>query len=383
MSEPWERYCVHRGKVLSGHAVALLVDGVETFPAMLAAIEEARRFVSLETYIFQPDAIGTRFRDALAEAARRGVEVRLVYDSIGAFETSAAFWAPLAEAGAELVEFHPVSKWRNRWPHTLNRRNHRKLLVADGEIGFCGGINVHDEELPVDQGGAGWRDTHLAIRGPAVRDLHRMFLDSFRYAGGTPPKDVNRLLPRPDPAGDLHVRVVGTNAFTQRRRILRAYLHAIKRARRYIYLWNPYFIPDRGVRRALRNACRRGVDVRVLVPARSDVMPIQFASRRLYGALLRSGVRIFEWRQHVMHAKCGVIDGEWSTVGSFNLDHRSVLHNLELNAVVFGQTFGHRMLAMFEKDLESCAEVDREAWRYRPLLDQLLERFFYLFRYWL
>ncbi len=383
MTEPWRRYCVQRAKVLAGHRVDLLVDGVEAFPAMLRAIEDARRFVSVETYIFQPDRIGSRFRDVLAEAARRGVEVRVVYDSIGSFETNAAFWEPLSDAGAELVEFHPVSGWMRGWPHTLNRRNHRKLLVVDGEEGFCGGINIHDEELPVSDGGAGWRDIHVRIRGPALRDLHRMFLDSFRYGGGTPPRDVNPLLPRSEPAGDLHVRVIGTNALKQRWEIYRSYVHAIKRARRFIYLWNPYFIPERGVRRALRNACRRGVDVRVIVPARSDVMPVQFASRRLYGSLMRSGVRIFEWRQHVMHAKCCVIDAEWSTVGSFNIDHRSVFHNRELNAVIFGQAFGQRMLAMFRRDLESCAEVDPDTWRFRPLLDQVLERFFYLFRYWL
>jgi len=363
--------------------VDLLVDGVETFPAMLEAIEGARSFVSLETYIYQPDSIGVRFRDAMIDALARGVAVRVVYDSIGALETGEPFWRPLREAGGETVEFHPIARWRQRWPDTLNRRNHRKVLVVDGDVGFCGGVNIHDEELPAEQGGANWRDMHLRIRGPAVRELHRMFLDTWRYGEGREPEDLARLLPNPEPAGDLTVRVVGTNALKLRRTIHRSYLHAIKRARHFIYLWNPYFIPDLGVRRALRNASRRGVDVRVIVPARGDVMPIQFASRRLYGSLMRSGVRIFEWREHVMHAKCGVIDGQWSTVGSFNLDHRSLLHNLELNAMVFGEDFGQRLVSLFDQDLDGCAEVSPHAWPYRPLFDRVFEKFFYMFRYWL
>ena len=374
---------MNRHRAIDGHRVELLVDGKETFPAMLEAIEDAERFVSLETYIFQPDRIGHIFRDALARAARRGVEVRVVFDSIGSYDTDGAFWHPLAEAGADLLEFHPVASWRQRWPETLNRRNHRKLLVVDGEVGFCGGINIHDEELPADQGGAGWRDIHVRLRGPAIREMHRQFLATWRYGGGPPPRDLEALLPRPSQAGPLTVRVVGTEAFRQRRSIQQAYLHAIRQARRFVYLWNPYFIPDRDVRRGLRNACRRGVDVRVIVPARSDVVAAQFASRRLFERLLRYGVRIFEWREHVMHAKCGVIDAEWSTVGSYNLDHRSLLHSLEMNVMVYGDEFGRQMVETFERDLGSCAEVDPEAWAYRPLLDRLLERFFYMFRYWL
>jgi cardiolipin synthase len=369
--------------VLEGHAVDLLIDGTQAFPAMLEAIEQARAFASLETYIFQADGIGHRFRDALAAAARRGVEVRVLYDSIGSLDADSSFWRPLRETGAEAVEFHPLAKWRQRWPDTLNRRDHRKVLVVDGEVGFCGGINIHDKVLPEDQEGGGWRDTHVRIRGPGVRELHRMFLQSWRYAGGAVPADVGRLLPRPDRPGRTRLQVAATAAFTRRRTIQRAYLHALRRAREFVYLWNPYFVPVRSVRRALRNARQRGVDVRVIVPARGDIMPVQFASRALYASLMRAGIRIFEWREHVMHAKCGVIDGLWSTVGSYNLDHRSLLHNLELNVMIYGPEFGREMVSMFERDLESCAEVDPDSWPFRPLLDRLLERFFYMFRHWL
>jgi len=350
---------------------------------MLDAIAGAKRFISMETYIFQPDSIGVRFRDALTEAASRGVEVRVIFDSIGSLETDPAFWKPLVDAGAETVEFHPLASWRMHWPDTLNKRDHRKLLVVDGDQGFCGGINIHDEELPLEQDGGGWRDLHVRLLGPAVRELHLMFLDVWRYQEGREPPNLDELLPRVPPSGSLSVRAAGTNALKKRRTIHRAYRHAIRKATTFIYLWNPYFIPDRGVRRDLRNACKRGVDVKIIVPARGDIAAIQLASRYLYGRLMRVGVKIYEWREHVMHAKCGVIDGQWSTVGSFNLDHRSLLHNLELNLMVFGDDFGLRMVEEFDKDLDNCALVDRTSWKYRPLLDRLFERFFYLFRYWM
>lgn len=382
MDASWKPYCAAPQQVVGGNAVDLLRDGATAFPAMLEAIEGARRFVSLETYIYQPDRIGTRFRDAMAAAARRGVEVRVIFDSVGAFETTDGFWKVLRDAGGETVEFHRIAHWRRRWPDQLNRRDHRKVLVVDGEIGFCGGINIHDQALPESEGGESWRDTHVRIVGPAVRELHRLFLRTWSYEAGRRPRGTH-LLPQPAPAGDLNVRVVATHAARQRRDIHRAYLHAIRRSRRFIYLWNPYFIPDRAVRRALRNAVSRGVDVRVIVPARGDIAAVQFASRRLYAAAMRAGIRLFEWPEHVMHAKCGVIDGEWSTVGSYNLDHRSLLHNLELNVMVYGPRFGAQMVEMFHHDLESCAEVDRHTWQFRPLLDRILESFFYLFRYWL
>lgn len=383
MKDDWKLYARNPERAIGRNTIDLLIDGEKAFPAMLEAIAGAQHFISLETYIFQPDVIGTRFRDALTVAAVRGVEVRLIYDSIGAFETSETFWRPLAAAGGQLLEFHRVSEGRWEWAARLNRRDHRKVLVIDGQVGFCGGINIHDEELPESQGGASWRDVHVRITGPAVRELQRLFLQTWEYEKGPPPANIQKLLPQPPPAGEVFARIVATNALKHRRTIHRSYLHAIKRARRFIYLWNPYFIPDRGVRRAFKNAAKRGVDIRVIVPARNDIAAVRFASRNLYGSLMRHGVRIFEWREHVMHAKCGVIDGNWSTVGSFNLDHRSLIHNMELNAMIFGEPFGAQMVEMFELDMKSCAEVDAHSWPFRPLLDRILEKFFYLFRYWL
>lgn len=382
MTDSWRRYCSRPELVVGGNAVTLLRDGAEAFPVMLEAIDDAKRFISLETYIIQPDTIGTRFRDALTAAAKRGVEVRVIYDSIGAFETNAAFWKPIHEAGGQTLEFHNVASWRHFWPSQMNKRNHRKVLIVDGEIGFCGGINIHDEELPESEGGANWRDNHVRIAGPAVAELHALFLDTWKYENG-PPAGGRHLEHVSEDQGEEIIRIAATDALLKRRVIHKAYLRAIRSSRRSIYLWNPYFIPDRRVRRALKKARARGVDVRVIVPARGDIAAVQFASRFLYARLMRAGIRIFEWREHVMHAKCGVIDGIWSTVGSFNLDHRSLVHNLELNAMIYSESFGSEMEEVFQRDLEHCAEVDAHGWRYRSLLDRVLESFFYLFRYWL
>ncbi len=376
----WIRYCEDRNLLDDGNQVDLLEDGRQTFETMLASIERARRFVSLATFIFAADRTGQRFLDALASAARRGLEVRVIVDGVGSLDTPRSFFRPLTEAGGEVLVYHAVDPWRLKL--AIWHRMHRKNLVVDGTVGFCGGLNLHDECLALEVGGGGWHDLHARIEGPAVRGLHRSCLSTWVRMRGSP-KPSTDLLPQPERAGMYPVAVVsagGKHKGRRRRRIQRAYLHAIRKAQGAIHLWNPYFIPERGIRRALRNACARGVDVKVIVPARGNFAAVQLASESLWERLMRAGVKIFRWPGPMMHAKAAVIDSMWSTVGSYNLDAQSYLYNLELNLTVYGDRFGGAMEALFQKDLAVSVEVDRASWEYRPLQDRLLQRLCYLFR---
>ena len=387
-----ERYAVAPSRVDGGNEVQLLVNGGQAYPAMLEAIRGARHYIDMETYIFESDDVGWTFVEALADRAAHGVEVNLMYDGLGCTNTAAALFEALEWAGVRLLEYQPPKPWRSRWG--LQRRNHRKILVVDGHTGFTGGINIGDEYGPrsEEKSWGGWRDTHVRVRGPSVLELERLFDATWRREGGAelaggkgpdaprhpPPKGVVDV----DQVGNTCVDVLG-NSLSNRRAIRRAYIHAFRRARRRIWIANAYFVPDLGIKNALVQAADRGVDVRVMIPAESDVEPVWFATRALVGRLLARGIRVFEWLPSVLHTKTAVIDSVWGTVGSYNIDNISLLNNLEANVVIYDWDFGHQMEKVFEKDIESCREIDPGAWKNRPLDQRAYEQFWWLFRRWL
>ena len=379
------RYAVAPQRVLRGNDVVLLRDGREAYPAMLEAIASARERIDLETYIFEADDTGWRFAEALSQKAMSGVEVNVLYDGLGCYDTDVTLWAAMEWRGVRLVEYHPPAPWRSRWG--LQRRDHRKILAVDGTVAFAGGLNIGDEYGPRMEGKpwTGWRDTHVRVRGPAVGRLDRFFERTWRAEGGA---RLRALQPErgaaaaAGAAGAVCLEVLG-NSLTSRRAIRRAYLHAIRRARRTLWIANAYFLPDRTIRRELYRAAERGVDVRVMIPAQSDVEPIYYATRAMVGKLLRRGIRIFEWLPSMLHAKTAVVDGVWSTVGSYNIDSVSWLRNLEVNVAVYDAAFGAKMMQMYEQDLEQCGEILADAWRRRPFLTKVIERLWWTVRRWL
>ena len=362
-----------------GSAVALLRDGRAAFPAMLEAIERAERQVLLEMYWFASDRAGERFVDALCRAAARGVEVALLYDSVGSFTSDDAIFARLRDAGARVVEFNPIAPWRHRFRFDLlTRRDHRKILVVDERVGFTGGINIAAEWLPEEEEGRGWRDDAVRLEGPCVHALADCFHDAWRGQQG-PTLEPRRSSEAP-PCGNQKVRVLGQAFFRDEREIVRAYLAQIWQARERVWIANSYFVPDGRVVRALRAAAARGVDVRVIVPGTSDVEIVRHASRAVWGRLLRQGVRIFRWNGNILHAKTAVVDGIWSTIGTFNLDYLSLRSNLEVNVAVRDEAFARTVEASFERDFEKCSEVDPHDFKFRSLGDRLLEMIFYRLR---
>lgn len=372
------RFALRLDGVSQGNRIDLLRDGAEAYPRMLEAIAGARDFILLETYIFSDDFVGQRFARALAARARDGVDVRVLYDSIGSRATPREFFGWMRSQGIRVRAFHRIRPFL----HGLRRRsrNHRKILIVDGRTAFVGGLNLSREYAALEEGGGGWRDTEIRLEGPAAADLARISLDTW-------PKERKRLqapairIDRPPAqANGSPVLILGSSRLRDRFRISRNLRFAFRQARRRIWIANPYCLPGRAFRGELRRAARRGVDVRLLVPRTSDVPPALYASQHLFERFLKWGIRIFEWPGPMMHAKTAVIDTQWSTVGSYNMDPLSLLLNDELTAVLFNRDFGLRLEAMFREDFGECRELTLEAWRKRGWLRRLAERFFYLFR---
>lgn len=366
--------------------VRLLRDGVEAFPAMLAAIKEAEREILLEMYWVGADAVGTKFREALTAKAREGVTVRVIYDAVGSLAIGPGFWQPLIAAKGEVREFHPVSPLRPSFDLTrIEQRDHRKLLVVDGRIGFTGGLNLARPWLPLEDGGEAWRDDMIEVRGSASEEMRTLFYKTWRrlWLRNLPneigpmnvPRDLVPLSKRPH--GKVYVLA---SLRRSRRSLRRAYLARINGARTSIDIANSYFVPERSVRNALYRAVLRGVRVRVLVPAKSDVAVVQFAVEAMYESLLRNGIEIYCYPGPMMHAKTAIIDDRYATIGSYNLDERSRSKNLEVNVGVDDEAFATYVRKWFDRDVENATRLDLYEWRARPLVRRGIEYMAYALR---
>lgn len=378
--EKWRIYCRYPESMIPGNRVKLLVNGESAYESMICAIGEAEESILMDSYIFNDDIAGQIFADALATSAIRGIVVHLIVDGVGTFHVPAPFFEKLRRAGVKVLIYRPLAPWRRNFG--LLKRNHRKLLVVDGRIGFIGGMNIGMEWLSTHHGGKGWHDIHVRVEGPVVRELSRLSISTWHTHEGVV-LDPALFLPKLSPLGGTYATIVGSRESKKRKAIRQSYLKAIRQAKTYIYIANAYFLPDLGFRRALKNACKRGVDVRVMVPKKGDIYLVQLASQALYRRLLRMGVRIFLWKDAVLHAKTAVIDDQWATIGSFNLDHRSWRMNLEVNINTVGVEFSGHLKQVFFKDQENCEKLTLVSWQKRPFWLKLLERFVALFRKWM
>jgi len=362
--------------LVGGNRVTLLQDGPQTYRAMLAAIGAAADHVNLESYIIEDGEVGQRFADLLIERQAHGVQVNIIYDSVGAFGTSPAFFERLRQAGIQVLEFNPVNPLAGEKAWTPNNRDHRKLLVVDGRTAFLGGINIssvysegsgmrrRDREAG-DVGG--WRDTDVRIEGPVVADYQRLFMATWEKQGGPAlmPRDYFPALPQ---SGSETVRAIGSTPDDEYSLIYLTLIAAITSAEKRVQIVNAYFVPDPQLVRALLEAAARGVDVRIILPANSDSGVAYHAGRSHFSELLEGGVRIYERQGALLHAKSASVDGTWSCVGSSNLDWRSALDNDEVNAVVLGPGFAARMEAAFALDLAASEEIDLASWQRRALV---------------
>ncbi|HEY2560869.1 MAG TPA: phospholipase D-like domain-containing protein [Caldimonas sp.] len=378
-----------------GNKVTVLEDGSNTYAAMFGLIASARDSIDMETYILEEDDVGRRLADALIARQAAGVQVNLMHDAVGTLGTSKNYFKRLSDAGVSVLAFNPVNPLAAKAGWDVNQRDHRKLLVVDGRSAVLGGINISSVYSSSSGGGSGsgsgggdkktglpWRDTDLLIEGPVVAELQKLFFETWNAQKGPTPAQ-RRYFPRLEPMGHEVVRAIGSVPDEPFSQIYVTLLSAINSAESEILLTNAYFVPDPQLMQALIAAVARGVDVRLIVPSTTDSSLVFHAGRAHYEPLLEGGVKLYERRAALLHAKTAVIDGVWATVGSTNLDWRSFLHNQELTAVVLGTEFGARMRAAFERDLAASDQITLEAWQRRPIDARVKEMFARMWEYWL
>jgi len=376
--------------LVAGNKVTLLIDGPATYAAMFKAIANAKDHINLETFIFEDDEVGRKFADFLLQKRSEGVRVNLIYDSLGCLNTPAAFFQRLRDGGILALEYNPINPAKAREKWLLTHRDHRKILVVDGSVAFTGGVNIsrvyssssvsgEHRERRIDEA---WRDTHVQIEGPAVAEFQKLFLETWaRQKGPELPK--RDYFPTLEREGNDLIEVVGSTPGQENRITYIMYVAAFTYAQNFIHLTNSYFVPDEQTLEALTDAAKRGVDVKIILPAISDESPVFYAGRSHYRHLLKSGVKLYERRDTMLHAKTAVIDGVWSTVGSTNMDLWSFLRNDEVNAVILGRGFASQMELLFEKDIEDSHQIRLEQWKKRNFSERAKEWLARLLQYWL
>ena len=340
------------------------------------AIMAASESIHLEYYIWRADQTGTRVRDLLIERAQAGVKVRFLYDGIGSMFLGRKFLQPMREAGISVASFLPGPSWRERW--SLNLRSHRKIVIADGRIGFTGGMNVGDEYHGRNRQLGYWRDTHLMLAGPTVLQLQRVFAEDWYYATGEELTQAERF---PDPVcdGDVLAQVVSGGPVGDMRTFHALMFTAINEARDRVTLATSYFVPPEALLTALETAARRGVHVRLLLAGRSAHYWTVLAGRAYYESLMKAGVEIQEYRRGILHSKTLTVDGNWSLIGTANFDARSLLLNFEVGVALFDARIAAMLEKHYEQDVEHAKRIRLDYWGQRPPRQKILENVCRLF----
>ena len=347
--------------------VCMYSDGKEFFEALLKSLNKAKKSINIEFYIFKNDDIGTKILDILEEKAKNGVEVRLLYDSVGSRLLNRDVLKKLRAVGGKTGEFFP--SWLKFINLNMNFRNHRKIVVIDNKVGFVGGFNVGDEYLGKDKKFGYWRDTHIKFKGSAVKDLNLRFLADWRYATKEE-VDLSHVLEISDenigePNIGMQIVSSGPN-LNDRYEIKLAYLKMIQRAKKYLYIQSPYLIIDKSIADSLKLASASGVDVRIMIPGKGDHPFVYWANLVYAGELLEYGVKIYHYDKNAfLHAKTIVIDDEICSIGTANMDTRSFELNFEVNAFIYSETISKQQKGEFEKDIFKCEELTLEKYKNR------------------
>lgn len=384
--------------LLGGNETEILRNGEATFDSIFQGISGAREYLLVQFYILRDDDLGRRFADALLEAAGRGVRVHLLVDRVGSASLPDRYLKRLEEGGVATCRFSSIGRWPARLQ--INFRNHRKIVVADGREGWMGGLNVGDEYLGLDPEMSPWRDTHLRIRGPAALPLQLAFLEDWYWAcdevlelswdakaaGSSDAQnavsgDAKAADSRDGKAADSGepVLVIPSGPADPLETASLLMQHAIHVARERFWISSPYFVPDRSVQDALRLAVLRGVDVRILIPKRGDNRLVDLAGFAFHGDLLKAGVRIFRYREGFLHAKTALVDDTLASVGTVNLDNRSLRLNFEITALLFGSRSVANLERHFQEDFQVAEELELEAVEGRPFPKRVASRMVYLF----
>jgi len=361
----------NRSLLTLDNRIDLLVNGRQTFPAMLDAIASATNYVHLEFYRFEPDTLGMEFSELMKRKAKEGVKVRVIYDDVGSWNIRKPYIKKMREAGVQIHTFMPV-----RFPNfssKINYRNHRKILVVDGKVGFVGGLNIADKYLHGLPDLGPWVDTHLRLEGEAVAALDRVFVADWDFVSGEelPPDAALEHVVRT--GNRCLVQVASSGPDTDWATIMQVYFSAIATAKSSIYLTSPYFSPDESLLTALKTAALSGVDVRMIFPEYTDSIIANWNTRSYISELLDAGVRVFLYRRGFIHSKYLLVDNIFSSVGSPNVDVRSFDLDFEVTALIYDEDFALRLGVLFAEDVKNCDEISRNEWDKRPRRERYKE----------
>lgn len=355
----------------------LLNNGKETFQSFFQAMERAKHHIHLEFYIFRNDNIGTKMQKLLIKKAQEGVEIRLIYDGYGSIKLNKEFIRELKINGVQTASFSPLSiPLANK---RVDYRNHRKILVVDGKVGFVGGINVGDEYMGKSPDFIDWRDTHLRIEGDGVKILQNIFLQDWCF---TTHEDINEDIYYPifnEIMGEELVQIAAGGPDSPWEPIMHMYFSMIATAEKSVYLTTPYFIPTESINAAIKNAALSGLDVRIILPGKPDSRFVLWASMSYIRELLEVGVRVYQYQKGFIHAKTLVVDGLVSSIGTANMDIRSFKLNFEVNAFIYNQKVSEELERDFFNDLKNCREISYTSYENRPLIMKFLESLARLF----
>ncbi len=361
--------------LLCGSAIDTYTNGTDKFDALCDALTQARHHIHLQYYIFSDDDIGRKVKKLLMVKAREGVRVRVLYDDVGSWNVKRGFFKEMEKAGVEVYAFLRVA-----FPiltSKVNYRNHRKVVVIDGKVGFMGGMNIADRYIKGTSLGS-WRDTHFKIEGKGVHSLQSAFLIDWYVVSKQLIKG-EAYYPEEKAFGDNIMQVITSGPTGQWRMLLHAVIFCITNAKKYLYIQTPYFLPTESMNQALQTAAMGGVDVRLMVPQHSDTRSANLASHSYLDDMLKAGVKVYFYKAGFLHSKLLLSDDELTCIGSANFDFRSFEHNFEINAFVYHQPFARQMKRLFMDDLKNCEEINPVKWLKRPLAKRLIESFLRLF----
>lgn len=361
----------NKSLLTTNNRLEVLNDGSETFASLIDALRKAESFIHLEYYIFENDELGGRIADILKEKARSGVEVRFIYDDVGSWNLKRSFIRSLREAGVQVHCFMPVVfPWLTS---KINYRNHRKIVVIDGKVGYTGGLNIADRYLRGTKHGP-WRDTHLKIEGTAVNMLQLTFLADWYFATGIQLKDKDKyLMVSDDSVGDTAVQIATSGPDSDWATIMQAYFAAITKATDHIYISTPYFMPGESLLTALKVAALSGIDVRIMLPSRSDSKIVYWASRSYIAELLEAKIKVYLYNKGFNHSKIITIDNRFSSIGTANMDNRSFEDNFEVTAMIYDRDVTDRLESRFLADLDGCTRLTYRRWATRSRTDMFKE----------
>lgn len=365
-----------QSNLLNGTEIKIYTKGKEKFDDLCEALRSAKHHIHLQYYIFCDDEIGHRVRDILMEKAREGVEVRVLYDDVGCWNVKKKFYKEMKDAGVEILPFLKVVL--PALTSKVNYRNHRKIVVIDGTIGFMGGMNIADRYEKGIEWGV-WRDTHFRFVGRGVLGLQSVFLIDWFVASKQLLKGIEYF-----PMTEIHdknniLQIATTGPIGQWRILLQAMIFAVANAKKYIYIQTPYFLPTEGLNQALQTAALGGVDVRLMLPERSDTVTANMATHSFIDEMVKAGVSVYFYKVGFLHSKLLVIDDNLACIGSANMDFRSFEHNFEVNAFVYEHSFALNLKEIFLKDMEDCQRIIPSIWLRRPKLRRIAESFMRLF----